>query len=63
MRKKTQISTQLTPHVFLALKDVARAEGVPIYRIIEDGVRLWFANNDKRKHAESSTALEPMIAR
>jgi hypothetical protein len=44
-----KVGTKISTSVWLALKETATAENVKICKIIEEGIRLWLADNDKQK--------------
>jgi hypothetical protein len=51
------ISTYITPAVYLAMKEAAEAEGVKLWRFIEEGIRWRIANSQNR--TERQTAVQP----
>jgi hypothetical protein len=58
---ENKLSTKINPHVLLALRNVANAENVKICKIVEEGIRLWLAENDRRKRQLDTVEQKQLI--
>lgn len=53
-----KLGTQISPTLWLVLKDTADRQGLKLCTIVEEGIRLWLAENDRRKRNDTSEAKQ-----